>query len=281
MHVIGTRAKPVDWMHITSGTAEYADDIELPEMLHGAVLRSPHVHAQIVDIDVARARALPGVHAVLTAANLGERMYLDYRPDDSDRHPLARDVVRHIGEPVAVVAAVDLPTAQAALGAIKVKYRTLPAVTTVEEALAKGAPALHAAHPDNVASRVRREFGDAAEARAHTSHTISSRYVSSRQTHATMEPHTVLAHWRADERCLHMWVPSQNPRKLQTDIAHVLELDKAAVRLHELAVGGDFGGRSQISSTEVLVAALSMASGRPVKLKQTRAEEFAYTKSRF
>jgi len=281
VNLIGTNAKPVDWAKITSGTAQYADDIDLPGLLHGAVLRSPHAHARIVAIDVSAARALPGVHAVLTSADLPDRQYIDYRPADSDRYPLAKDVVRHVGEPVAIVAADDPATAERALAAIRVTYKVLPTLATVEEALKPGAPAIHAKNPDNVASRIRREFGDQKRAREATRHAISARYISSRQTHATMEPHTVLAHWRADENRLHMWIPSQNPRKLQTDVAHVLALEKDRVRLHELAVGGDFGGRSQISSTEVLVGALSMATGKPVKLKQNRHEEFAFTKSRF
>lgn len=281
MNSIGKPTRSVDWPEITSGAARYADDLEPSGMLYGAVLWSPHAHARIKSIDVGPALAMPGVQAVLTGEDLAERHYIDYRPEDSDRYPLARGTVRHVGDPIAVVAAEDAQTARAAIRAIKVDYRVLPALNSVEAALAPKAPALHPDRPGNVAARVRREFGDGLLARSRTEHSLSTRYISGRQTHATMEPHTVLAHWRPDEQCLHMWVPSQNPRKLQTDIAHVLGLDKEAVRLHEVQVGGDFGGRSQISTLEVLAGALSRATERPVKLKHGRHEEFAFTKSRF
>ncbi|MGW4822779.1 xanthine dehydrogenase family protein molybdopterin-binding subunit [Streptomyces sp. NPDC004227] len=188
MRVIGQRVRHVDWRAVTSGAASYADDEAHPGALVAGVLRSPHPHARIVSIRTDRARAVPGVQAVLTAADVPDRTYLDYRVPDQDRRILAEDVVRHVG--------------------------------------------------------------------------------------------AVVAHWRADEQRLHVWAPSQNPRLIQRDLAQLFGLDVAAVRLHELTVGGDFGGRTQISSTEALICALSLATGRPVKLRQSRAEEFAFTKYR-
>ena len=280
MRVIGQRVRHVDWRAVTSGAASYADDVAHPGALVAGVLRSPHPHARIVSISTDRARGIPGVHAVLTAADVPGRTYLDYRAPDQDRTILAVDVVRHIGEPVALVAAETPEAAQAALAALHVRYVPLPAPTTVAAALAPGASVLHPERgPSNVAATVTRALGaDPAEVRG--GHRVRRRFRSSYQTHATMEPHTVVAHWRAAERRLHVWAPSQNPRLIQRDLAQLFGLEVPAVRLHELTVGGDFGGRTQISSTEALVCALSIATGHPVKLRQPRAEEFACTKYR-
>lgn len=280
MSAIGAGARHVDWAAITSGSATYADDITLPHQLVGAVLRSPHAHARIVSVDTARARAIPGVRAVLTADDVPDKPYLDYRPVDADRRILAKEVVRHIGEPIALIAADDEETATRALAAIRVRYRRLPVLDTMAKARRPGAPAIHRGCPGNVAYEIHRSFGEAPEARSRTRHTVRSRYRSTRQTHATMEPHTVLAHWRPDEGCLHVWAPSQNPRLLHRDLAQLFGLELHSVRMHEIAVGGDFGGRTQISSTEALVCALSLATERPVKLRQSRSEEFAFTKWR-
>lgn len=281
MAPIGTRTRHVDWMAITDGSAGYAADLRLEGELAAAVLRSPHPHARIVSIDTSQARALPGVQAVLTAADVPETLYLDYRVMDRDRRILAADVVRHVGEPVALVAADDAETAARALDLIDVRYRRLPVADTVAKALSPSAPAIHP-HPEerNVAARVRRDLGVAPQGAPASAHSVRASYSSTRQTHATMEPHTVKAHWKADEKCLHVWAPSQNPRLIHRDLAQLFGLDTSAVRLHQLAIGGDFGGRTQISGTEALVCALSLATGRPVALHQSRAEEFAFTKWR-
>jgi len=279
MTAIGTRTRHVDWLAITGGSGQYAADVSLDGELSAAVLRSPHAHALILGIDVAEARSIPGVHAVLTAADVTDSLYLDYRPMDRDRRILASGVVRHIGEPVALVAADGPELAARALAAIRVRYRPLPVADTIAKALKPGAPDIHP-HPEtrNVAFHISRSFG--AEAAADAAHAVRSSYHSTRQTHATMEPHTVKAHWRPDERCLHVWAPSQNPRLLQRDLAQLFGLQLGEVRMHEVLIGGDFGGRTQISSTEALVCALSLATARPVALHQSRAEEFAFTKWR-
>jgi CO/xanthine dehydrogenase Mo-binding subunit/CO/xanthine dehydrogenase FAD-binding subunit len=278
--VVGMPVPPVDWHEKTDGSLAYAGDVSLPDMLIGAVVRSPHPHARILRVDTSAAQAMPGVHAVLTARDLPTRKYLDYRPADADRYALARDRVRHIGDCVAVVAAESAETAAQAASAVRVHYRRMPAAVTVAEALRPAAAAIHNERPDNIAKRGHHVFGDQGQARAATATSVRARYHTSRQAHATMEPHTVVAHWSADEARLHMWTPSQAPRVLQRDIAQMLELDLPQVHLHEVGVGGDFGGRTQISSLEVLAGALSMAANRPVRLSHTRAEEFAFSKSR-
>jgi CO/xanthine dehydrogenase Mo-binding subunit/CO/xanthine dehydrogenase FAD-binding subunit len=281
MSTVGSPAKHVDWTSLTSGTAKYAADIVLPGELVAGVLRSPHPHARILEIDVSVARKLPGVHAVLTAGDVTGNFYLDYRAVDADRRILAVDKVRFVGEPVALVAADTADQAERALAAIRIKYKPLPVLDTVSEALASRASVIHSGAKDgNVAHTVSRRYASPAAPQAPTEHTVRSRYLSTRQSHVTMEPHTVIAHWQEEENCLHVWAPSQNPRLIHRDLAQLFNLAPEAVRMHELTVGGDFGGRTQTSGTEGLVCALSLATGRPVKLKQSRSEEFAFTKWR-
>ncbi|SED91996.1 CO or xanthine dehydrogenase, Mo-binding subunit [Beijerinckia sp. 28-YEA-48] len=281
MTVVGARTRHVDWNAITSGSALYTADVSLDGELIAMVLRSPHAHAEIIDIEVTRARSLPGVHAVLTAADVTENRYLDYREPDRDRQILAAKVVRHIGEPVAIVAAATAEIAAQAINLIAVRYRPLPVLDSIEKSLARAAAAIHP-HPTekNVALGVDRSFGTASKHPSASRHFLRTAYRSSRQTHATMEPHTVKAHWRPDERCLHVWAPSQNPRLIHRDLAQLFGLAPNEVRLHEVSIGGDFGGRTQISSTEALACALSLATARPVALYQSRADEFAFTKWR-
>lgn len=281
MAIIGQRTRHVDWRSITNGSAKYAADIHLKDELTAAVLRSPHPHARIISIDTAQARKIPGVHAVLTAADITNRMYIDYRGTDQDRRVLATDTVRYIGEPVALVAADNLQIAQQALAAIKVRYRAFRTLDTVAKATAPTAPHIHP-HPKtkNVAFQIARSFSVSNKNQSPSKHVVKATYLSSRQAHAIMEPHTVKAQWKAEERCLHVWAPSQNPRMIQRDLAQLFTLDLSAVRMHEFFVGGDFGGRTQISSTEALVCALSLATNRPVALYQSRTEEFAYSKWR-
>lgn len=277
---IGRRVRHVDWRTITDGSARYADDVPA-QALVAQVVRSPHPHARIVSIDLAAARRIPGVAAVLSAADLPDRMYLDYRVPDRDRYILARDVVRYVGEPVVLVAADDQETAARAAAAVRVRYRRLPALDTAAKALAPDAAAIHPERSaDNVASRVHRQYGADPDALPDPAHRIRAHYRSSRQTHVTMEPHTVMADWSERTRRLEVWAPSQNPRLIRRDLAQLFDLDPESVHLNGIEIGGDFGGRTQISSTEALVCALAIATGRRVKLRQSRAEEFAFTKYR-
>lgn len=267
---------PVDWRARTDGSALYTGDVVLPGMLVGGVLRSPHPHARIRRIDVAAAAALPGVVCVLTATDLPDRRYLDYGEPYNDRYPLARNVVRHVGEPVAVVAAETREQVDRALGLIKVKYRRLRAVFTPTDATAPGAPAVHPG--GNLASEIEHAHGDIEAGRRAAVHVVTGRYVSPKQAHAIMEPHTVLAHWTGER--LEMWAPSQGPRAIHGDLAQLFGLEPEQVHLNEIAVGGDFGSRVDISHQEALAACLSIQSGRPVRLTHDREDEFAFTKSR-
>jgi CO/xanthine dehydrogenase Mo-binding subunit/CO/xanthine dehydrogenase FAD-binding subunit len=276
---IGRRVRHIEWEERTAGRSEYARDVELPGMLIARVLRSPHPHARIVSLDASEASSAGGVAAVLTADDLPGVRYIHHGGPLADRPVLAKDVVRFVGEEVAAVAAETREQAEAALGLIRVRYRRLPAVTAVRDALDDGAPQLHDHAKGNVSLRIARSYGEA-DAKGRATATVSGRYRFGRQSHASMETSSVVASWDDRVRLLHLWVSTQAPYMIRKEVAHALGLSLEQVETHELAVGGGFGSKSKISEHEIIAAALSMKAKRPVRLVLDRAEEFAVTKCR-
>jgi CO/xanthine dehydrogenase Mo-binding subunit/CO/xanthine dehydrogenase FAD-binding subunit len=278
---IGRRTRSIEWDARTSGGSRYVADVVLPGTLVARVLRSPHPHARILSLDAAAAARMPGVAAVLTARDLSDRLYKHEGGRLSDRRPLARDVVRFVGEEVAVVAAETAAQAEAALGAIRARYEPLPAVTTVAAALADGAPRLHArASGTNVSLVIERAYGDVEAGRRAAAATATGRYRFGRQAHACMEPNGTLARWDPEARRLELWTSTQSPYFVREEVARILDLDMDQVVVREIAVGGGFGSKSKIADQEALAGALAVRTGRPVRLVLSRAEEFATTKCR-
>ena len=267
-----------EWLERTSGTLAYPSDLRFDDALFARILRSPHPCAEVRSIDTRAASQVPGVAAVLTADDLPDQLYPDYGV--VDRPALARSLVRHVGQEVAVVAAEDLQAADRALAMIDVQYRLRPAVTSLPEAIVAEAPRVHAARDRNVAKEIDRRYGDPERARASTAYAIRGRYHYGMQAHACMEPHTAWARWCNDAELLELWVGTQGPRNIRNAVATMLELDEEQVRVHRVGVGGDFGSRVRVSDIEVLAGALTLRTGRPVRLQLTREEEFAQTKHR-
>jgi CO/xanthine dehydrogenase Mo-binding subunit/CO/xanthine dehydrogenase FAD-binding subunit len=274
---VGTAIRHPEWAERTLGEMVYAGDVRLRGTLVGLALRSPHPHAEIRSIDFSAAEQAKGVRAVITARDFSERNYRDY--GTGDRWPIARGRTIYHGHEVAVVAADTLLEAKRAVGLIKVRYRVRKAATTLEASLRPGAPVVHPERaPDNVATSAVRRFGEPDAARRAASHVVRGRYGCGIQAHACMEPQSVLAQWEADTGLMNIWTPTQSPRSLQSEIAWVLGLGVDRVRLHRVAVGGDFGSRVKTSDIEVLSAMLSRKSGFPVCMAFSRSEEFALTK---
>lgn len=277
---VGERARPLDWSARSTGTLAYTADLRT-EHLHAAVLRSPHPYAEILAVDVRPALRLPGVHAVLTAADFPPGItYLHRGAPLSDRPPLAADVVRHVGQEVAAVAAESPELARAACRAVRVRYRIRRAPLTIAEARAPGALRLHertTAEP-NVSVLLEGEWGDVAAGLAAAGTSVSGRFVYPSVAHAVMEPNTTLAWWR-DGR-VELWTSTQAPWFIQKEVSHLLGIAHDDVVVREVAVGGGFGSKSKISEHEALAAALSRKSGRPVLLQQSREDEFAHNKPR-
>jgi 4-hydroxybenzoyl-CoA reductase subunit alpha len=273
--VIGHRNRKVDGAGKVTGATVYTDDIALPGMLHGKILRSPHPHARIVSIDTADAEALDGVHAVVTGRDMPV-MYCVI-PWTRDEYPLCVDRVRYIGDGVAAVAAVDEETANRALRLIRVEYDVLEPVLYPERALEADAPQVHeAAKPGrngNITKHVRLEFGDVDAALATSDIVVDGEYFFQGTSHTPIEPHCAIGWYDATGR-LTVWSSTQVPHYLHRELARVLDLDVARIRVVQPAVGGAFGGKSEPFDLEFCVAALSQKCGRPVKILYTREEVF-------
>jgi len=272
--VIGTRTRRVDGIAKATGRAVYTDDIALPGMLHGKILRSPHPHARILSIDVSEAESLPGVHAVIT----GRDMPTPYGiiPWTRDEYPLALDRVRYIGD---AVAAVDEDTAIRALDLIRVEYEVLPAFLEPEDALAPAEGAVPIHEPSkpgrngNITKHVRLEFGEVDRLLEEADVVIEGDYFFEGTTHAPIEPHCAIGYYDPSGK-LTVWSATQVPHYLHRELARVLDLDVARVRVVQPTVGGAFGGKSEPFDLEFCVAKLSMKCGRPVKILYTREEVF-------
>ena len=272
---LGRRSRRVDGHRKSTGAEIYTDDIVLPGMLHGKILRSPHPHAKIVSIDISEAETLEGVHGVIT----GRDMPLPYGiiPWTRDEHALALDKVRFVGDAVAAVAAVDEDTANEALGRIVVEYEVLEPVLEPEAALEPGEYPIHEptrpGRNGNVTKHVHLEFGDVDEAMAASDVTIEGDYYFHGTTHSPIEPHCAIARHNVNG-LLEVWSSTQVPHYLHRELARVLDLDVAEVRVVQPAVGGAFGGKSEPFDLEFAVALLAIRTGRPVKILYTREELF-------
>ena len=277
MTVIGQRVRPNDWEERTSGAAVYTTDIRLPGMLEARILRSPHPHADIRGIDTSRAEAHVGVAAVITADDLPDHTYLHLGEPFSDRHALARDRVRFAGEEVAAVAARTRAEADEALDLIDVDYMRRDSVLTVPQARSGDAAAVHDDAAGNLALQTVRSYGDPDEARSEAEAAVSGTYVYGPAAHVCLEPHSTVARWDPVRHRLDLWVSTQAPYFVRKEVAHMLDLRPEQVRTHPVAVGGGFGAKAKAGCHEVIAAALSMRTKRPVRLVLDRDEEFAAT----
>jgi 4-hydroxybenzoyl-CoA reductase subunit alpha len=275
--VIGSRLGKVDGISKSTGRALYTDDIALPGMLHGRILRSPHAHARILSIDASEAEAMDGVHAVITGADMPEPYCII--PWTRDEQALCTDRVRFIGDAVAAVAAVDEDTAIRALERIRVLYEPLPSFLDPEKALENpdDDPPVHEptkpGRNGNVTKHVHLEFGEVDAKMAASDVVVEGDYYFEGTTHAPIEPHCAIGQYEPSGK-LTVWSSTQVPHYLHRELARVLDLDVARIRVVQPAVGGAFGGKSEPFDLEFCVAKLAMETGRPVKILYTREEVF-------
>ena len=277
LRVLGRRNRKPEGPRKSSGREIYTDDLSMPGMLHARLLRSPHPHARILSIDVTRAEALEGVRAVITGRDLPTPYGII--PWTRDEHALALDRVRYVGDAVACVAALDEETASAALDMIDVEYEILPYYLEPEDVLTDAAAAvpIHAPKREggngNVTKRVQLEFGAVDDCMAGSDVVVEGEYFFHGTTHAPIEPHCAIGCVDTDG-LLTVWSSTQVPHYLQRELARVLDLDVARVRVVQPAVGGAFGGKSEPFDLEFCVALMAVRTGRPVKLLYTREELF-------
>jgi CO/xanthine dehydrogenase Mo-binding subunit len=274
-------------MDKVTGRARYVTDLSQPGMLHAALLRSPHAHARIRSIDASAARAEPGVHAVVTSADLD---WCDpyFGPAFRDRPILAIDVVRYEGEPVAAAVAEDEASAREAIERIEIDYEPLPAVTTLEEALASGAPLVHTREPlaghfadlstlnpvagSNVCHQFHFERGRGAGAFAEADLVLEDSYTFPRVQHYSMEPHCALAAWD-EEGGLTVWASTQNPYSVRVELAAMFGVPLHRIRIVVPLLGGGFGGKTY-AKIEPITSALARVARRPVRLAISAEDAF-------
>jgi 4-hydroxybenzoyl-CoA reductase alpha subunit len=269
---VGDRLPKVDGVAKADGSGVYTDDICFPRMLHAKILRSPHANARIRSIDVSAAEAVPGVVATLVGAELPAKYGVI--PWTQDEQALATDHVRFVGDEVACVAALDERTAEEALDLIRVDYQVLPAVLTPEDALAHPEIKVNEkAKVGNITKHVQLEFGPVDEAVAGAAAVAHETYLYAGSTHAPIEPHCAVARCDADGN-LTVWSSTQIPHYVHRELARVLGLPPAKVRVIQPLLGGAFGGKSDPFSLEFCVAKLALKTGRPVKILFTREEVF-------
>ncbi|MFI6344035.1 xanthine dehydrogenase family protein molybdopterin-binding subunit [Streptomyces sp. NPDC050560] len=267
--LIGSAVERIDAVEKVTGRARYAADTRVPRMLHGAVVRSPHAAARVLSVDTARAKRLPGVHAVITGADTAGVKWGAFRPD---LYPLAIDRVRYVGDEVAAVAARDPETARRAAELIHVEYEPLPAVLSLDEALADGAPLVHDDAPGNVAHEFGFDRGGVDAWFERSDVVVEGTWESARQWHAAIETIGCTAEWSQDR--VSLWVNTQTPFLARQRYATALGLPLRAVRVVQTEVGGGFGGKSGDDNASVICALLARKAGRPVQLVHTREEEF-------
>jgi len=261
------------------GSGRFVEDVHVPGMLHGAVLRSPHAHARLVSIEAKRARDLQGVQGVFTAADVPANAIIPNRvpaPKGTERYlqpAIARDVVRFVGEPVALVVADDQYIARDALERIDVVYQPLPACASTAEALGPGATRLFAGTDSNNVATIAMRVGDADKALTGAALLLRERFSYPRQTAAALETRGLVAvppdprggelHLIGSTKCIHI---------NRTILAPIFGIPLGALRLTEVDVGGGFGVRGELYPEDILVPLAAMKLGRPVKWIESRRE---------
>jgi CO/xanthine dehydrogenase Mo-binding subunit len=287
--VIGTRPVRPDGVDKVTGRAVYGADVSLPGMLVGKVLRSPYAHARLRGIDTSAAERLPGVRAVMTAADLPDpqkgmadvgEASASFR--DLSRNVLAREKVLYHGHAVAAVAAESSAVAEQALALIKVDYEPLTPVMSLAEAMRDDAPLLHedqrtnelgtlSDQASNVASHARFLKGDPAAGFAEAEVIVERTYTTTMVHQGYIEPHATVAHWNSDGK-ITIWTTTQAPFAIRDNVAELLGVPVARIRVIPTEIGGGFGGKLP-PYLEPLAAVLSRKSGAPVKMTMSRAEE--------
>ena len=267
--VVGKPLTKPDAFAKVSGQVKFADDLALPRMLYGRILRSPYPHARVLRVDTSRAQTLPGVLAVLTGDDLPVKFGI--LPVSQDEEALARDKVRYVGDPIAAVAATDEWVADEALDLIDVQFTELPHFMSIPQALAGEGEPIHGT--SNVHKAVALEFGDTEAAMRAADHVREDVVFFEGNTHLPMEQHAAVAQYAADGK-LTLWTSSQTPHYVHRALGKVLDLPMSRIRVIATPNGGGFGGKSDIFSHELVAAKLAIATGRPVKITLTREEVF-------
>src|SRR5881296_6611 len=263
--VVGQPLPKIDAWGKVTGDTRFADDMVLPRMAFGKLLRSPHAHARVRAIDTSRATTVPGVYAVITGADL-PRVKFGILPVSQDEEALCTEKVRMVGDAVAAVAAVNEETADRACRLIEVDYAPLPALMSIQESLAHPEVRIHEyGDGPNVHKNVALQFGDVEAAFAASDLVREDVFFYEGNTHLPMEQHAAVAH-ATDDGKLTLWSSTQTPHYVHRLLARILDMPAAHIRVIAAPVGGGFGGKLDPFAHEIAACRLSQLIGRPVQI---------------
>lgn len=268
----------IDGIEKVTGRARYTADLDHADALVGRILRSAVSHGEIVRLDVTKARALPGVLAVITGDDCPYTFGV--LPIAMNEYPLARGRVRYRGEPIAAVAAIDAETAERALALIELELNALPAYYTSDAASAPSAVPLHDNKPGNVEREVHHQFGDVAQGFAAADLVREERFSCAEINHAQIEPHASLAEFDPLTGRLLVQTVSQVGYYLHLMLARCLNMDSSRIRVIKPFIGGGFGARVEVLNFEIITALLARASVGKVMTQLTREETFITHRAR-
>jgi 4-hydroxybenzoyl-CoA reductase alpha subunit len=274
---VGKPTAKLDAPAKVTGQAVYGHDMRLPRMLYGAILRSEHAHARILNVDTSRAKAVSGVKAVLTAEDIPE-IKIGWARD----HPILKSgKVRSVRDEVAAVAAVDEETAREALELIRVEYEELPGVFDPEEAMRPEAPLLHADAPNNIQEKMRQSYyhGDVQKGFEQSDVVIEDRFTLPFVTHCCMGTCFCMANF-SPSGDLTVWSSTQMPFLYQRDLSMALGIPANKIRVIKTTIGGAFGSKLDMYPFEPICVLLAKETGCPVRIAFSREEEFVASPTR-
>ncbi len=278
MDVVGKREPMLDASEKATGRARYTDDLSLPEMLYGKVLRSPFPHAKILHVDLSEAEKIGGVKGAICGRHIPRRKY-GIVPMAKDEYALAIDKALYIGDEVAAVVATSLDAAEEAISRIRVDYEELPAVFDPAEAMKPGAPVLHDDVPNNVSATIRKEFGNVEKAFLESDFLSEDTFETQAVNHCPLEPQAALATVDHSGKVT-LWSSTQIPFFLRRNLATVLDIPESRVRVIKPKVGGGFGQKLDLYAKDFCAAFFAMKTKRPVKFVYDREEVFTSTRQR-
>jgi 4-hydroxybenzoyl-CoA reductase alpha subunit len=276
--IVGKRIPLRDAVEKAKGGVAFTSDINLQGMLYGKILRSPVPHARILNVDVSKAEKLSGVKAVVTSKDT-PMIKFSVSPTWADKLILADKKVRYIGDEIAAVAAVDEEIAEEALELITVEWEELPAVFDPLEAMQPGAPLLHEGVENNVSRVLSMECGSVDDGFAEADVILQETFSTQAQSHCSLETHCCIATCSPTDD-VHMWVNSQAPHPLRQRLAATLNIDAAKIHISTPHIGGGFGSKIDLEPAQAISVLLAKKTGKPVKIENTRQEQFITTRMR-
>jgi 4-hydroxybenzoyl-CoA reductase subunit alpha len=278
LEVVGKREPMLDALEKATGRARFTDDLALPGMLFGKILRSPFAHAKVLHVDLTGAEKVTGVKGAISGRHIPKKKY-GIVPMAKDEYALAIDKVRYIGDEVAAVVATSLDAAEEAISEIRVDYEELPAVFDPLEAMKPGAPIIHEEVPNNVSATIRKEFGNVEKAFRESDFVFEDTFETQAVNHCPLEPQSALATVDHSGKVT-LWSSTQIPFFLRRNLATTLDIPESKIRVIKPKVGGGFGQKIDLYAKDFCAAFFAMKTKKPVKFVYEREEVFTSTRQR-